>query len=555
VPRRLMTQRPALISTLAHGGALALLLLTGGFGPAPAPPQGPIIEARLVVAPLRRPAETPLEPSPREVSEAGVPAETEPAPLEPAESPAPAEAKESPPEHEPAPPPRAAPEAPDQRAEPATVVAAEPPKHEAETEPEPTAGPDGVSPALPAPPAVAEVDSPPREQVTENTPPPEPGMIALADRPFDAANERTLGRRLASWTGRFESGEPEPTMHWREDGQEYTAVLRQMPADDVMGMQRLAVEVTTERDGQRLQTELRMTRLAFSNFAQFVNSWDPRVGLLNDEIDGRFHSNSEIIIGRRGSVQPVFRGKVTLAARDYALSDDVGWINRKKLFPAGLETSVRRVALPSRDSVVDGFGLHEGRVRRLDTSADITFYADGTYGVRDVEDSTAEERHPIGEGPFYVIGSDDSELRVRGTVNGTVLVYTPDRIVIVDDLLYAADPREPGADDYLGLVAERTVEVAPPDVTGPGDLEIQASIYARRQFAVRAYRSRPSGTLHVFGSISAGTLTATEPRYATKIEFDERLTTMRAPGFPLSDRYELEAWSGEWHPVAGDSSE
>ena len=67
-------------------------------------------------------------------------------------------------------------------------------------------------------------------------------------------------------------------------------------------------------------------------------------------------------------------------------------------------------------------------------------------------------------------------------MNGKVLVYAPQRIVIIDDLRYAVDPRTPHADDYLGLVAERTVEIAEPDVTGPGDLEVFASIYARQRF-------------------------------------------------------------------------
>jgi hypothetical protein len=138
---------------------------------------------------------------------------------------------------------------------------------------------------------------------------------------------------------------------------------------------------------------------------------------------------------------------------------------------------------------------------------------------------------------------------VRGTVNGKVLVYSPERIVIVDDLRYASDPRELGADDYLGLVAERTVEIDGPEVTGPGDLEVHASIYARSRFAVRDYRSRRSGTLIIHGSVTAGSVSATEPRFATRIEFDDRLTTMRAPGFPLSDRYELDAVSDEWRVV------
>ena len=140
-------------------------------------------------------------------------------------------------------------------------------------------------------------------------------------------------------------------------------------------------------------------------------------------------------------------------------------------------------------------------------------------------------------------------MHVRGTVNGKVLVYSPERIVIADDLRYADDPRATGAGDYLGLVAERTVEIDEPQVTGSGDLEVHASIYARGRFLVRDYRSRRSGTLVIFGSVAAGSVSATEPRYATRIEFDDRLTTMRAPGFPLSDRYELDSASSEWRVV------
>ena len=55
-----------------------------------------------------------------------------------------------------------------------------------------------------------------------------------------------------------------------------------------------------------------------------------------------------------------------------------------------------------------------------------------------------------------------------------------------------------------------------------------------------------AGTLSIYGSLTAGSLTATEPRFATRIEYDERLASARPPSFPLSDRYELESWNGEW---------
>jgi hypothetical protein len=202
--------------------------------------------------------------------------------------------------------------------------------------------------------------------------------------------------------------------------------------------------------------------------------------------------------------------------------------------------------LPPRASALEALELTDDEVQRFDRDTLVTFYADGSYGWQDVDAGAPETRRSLGSRPHYLIADERVTLLVKGTVNGAVLVYSPESIVIADDLRYAADPRAADADDYVGLVAERDVAIGEPELTGPGDLEVHASIYARRQFAVRSFRSRASGTLKIFGSVTAGSVTATEPRFATKIEFDERLTKMRAPGFPLSDRYELESWSGEW---------
>ena len=375
-----------------------------------------------------------------------------------------------------------------------------------------------------------------------------PPVPPTAEPPPETRADQVLRRRLASWTGQFTVDEPEPTVTWREGGQTYTAVLRRVPATDAMGMERLVVAVTTERDGQPLATELTMARMAFSSFAQFIDRWDPNVGLHDDVIDGRFHSNSEIHVSRERGVHPTFNGKVTVAAHEIR-SDDTGYLNRRKLFPAGLEMNVRRIGLPKRDTAFDTNALPSGRVHRFERDAEIVFHADGSFASSPHDGAVDGESRALGEEPFYLVAADGVTLRVRGTVNGQVLVYSPESIVIVDDLTYANDPQTQDANDYLNLVAERTIEIAEPAVTGTGDLTIHASIYARQRFAVRSYLSRRSGTLAILGSITAGSVSATEPRYATTIDFDERLATLRAPGFPLSDRYELDEWNGEWRPV------
>jgi hypothetical protein len=156
-------------------------------------------------------------------------------------------------------------------------------------------------------------------------------------------------------------------------------------------------------------------------------------------------------------------------------------------------------------------------------------------------------RVALPETPFYLLADADVSLHVSGVVHGKVLVYSPEDIVIEDDLRYATDPSlHSESDDFLGLVAGRDAVIADPRTTGPGDLTIQAAIYAKRRFVVRQYARHGRGTLSVYGSIAAGSVSATEPRYRTVLEFDPRFEDARPPGFPTTDRYELVEWDGLW---------
>ncbi|MBL4673926.1 MAG: hypothetical protein JKX81_16820, partial [Arenicella sp.] len=100
--------------------------------------------------------------------------------------------------------------------------------------------------------------------------------------------------------------------------------------------------------------------------------------------------------------------------------------------------------------------------------------------------------------------------------------------------------------DFLGLISGRSVVVANRKVVPEGDLNIQAAIYAKSRFQVKQIGGKQAGTLNIYGSLSVGTITATEPRYATNIVFDTRLENIRPPGFPLTDRYELVAKKRHW---------
>jgi len=102
------------------------------------------------------------------------------------------------------------------------------------------------------------------------------------------------------------------------------------------------------------------------------------------------------------------------------------------------------------------------------------------------------------------------------------------------------------AEDYLGIVSDRVVEIPGPAITGGGDLEIDAAIYAGRRFVVTDIDRGRTSTLRIYGSLAAGTISATEPRYATKIDYDTRFERQRPPGFPSTNRYEVANWDGQW---------
>jgi hypothetical protein len=218
------------------------------------------------------------------------------------------------------------------------------------------------------------------------------------------------------------------------------------------------------------------------------------------------------------------------------------------VFLGGLETRVAKIFLPKRvvpfPTPADADPAH---THELMADARVTFYADGSYGWHYLESAAPEQRVFLGTEPHYLVATEEASLHLRGTVNGKVLVYSPTRIVIEDDLIYAAYPAEaPESDDYLGLVSEGNVEIAEPETTGIGDLTVHAAIYAKRRFAVRSYRAAGTATLHVYGSVAAGSVSATEPRFRTKLQFDDRLETLRPPSFPLTDRYEISAWDSRW---------
>jgi hypothetical protein len=417
-----------------------------------------------------------------------------------------------------------------------------------------------------APPPADLIPQEPQEEATPPATPPEAAepvaIYAITPPvtvPMSPAEQAAISKRLARLAEKT-LDQSQMQVVWEEDGKQYSALLIRERANDGTALERVLAEVSASDRGKQLTTRINLKRLAFSQFTQMVDRWDPMVQLHDDEIVGRFHSNSQFNVMYDSRTAPKFLGKVTTAARSFD-TESRGRRRDSDIFRGGVETLAGRIPLPEDLAPFEWAPRNDNvRVHEIANDTRIRFFADGTYTLRNGDSSDTQYVKEPSEQPIYFVAMRGVTLYVAGVVAGKMLVYSPQRIVIEDDLIYARDPREkPESRDYLGLVCDRYVEVAPPSVTGPGDLQIDAAIFAGRRFVVTnidharyATPTRTSGrhprtaTLRIYGSLAAGSLSATEPRYATKIDYDNRFERQRPPGFPSTNRYEVDDWDGQW---------
>jgi hypothetical protein len=343
---------------------------------------------------------------------------------------------------------------------------------------------------------------------------------------------------------------PREHVTWEQDGRQYTAQLVLERAQNGVDLDRVVAEISAEDRGRQLRTRIRLKRLPYSHFTQLVDRWDPTVQLHDDEIGGRMHVNSRFNVLSDAQAKPALLGKVSTAAGSVNMDASVRR-QESDIFPAGIQTGARRIPLSEHAHPFEWAPPDAAAtIHELAKDTHIEFFADGSYKMRDRVSKTIQFRNDPSGQPVYFIAARGVTLYVRGAVAGKVLVYSPQRIVVEGSLTYARDPRGvTGSADYLGLACDRDIVVAPPYVTGPGDVDIHAALYAKRRFIVTSIdRGRPA-TLRIFGSLAAGSLSATEPRYATKIQYDRRFEALRPPGFPSTNRFAMEDWDRRWTEV------
>ena len=379
-------------------------------------------------------------------------------------------------------------------------------------------------------------------------------VITLADSPSEPLAEYLLPQeQAASLVQRLESLARDLTTTtrsrttWVQDGKEFAADLMLQRAQDGVEFDQVIADISAEDRGRKMRSRITLKRLPFSHYTQLIDRWDPGVQLHADEIVGRMHINSRFNVLADSQAKPVLLGKVSTAARSYHLETKGGG-RSAEVFRGGIETRAERIPLTQSthpfEFVLSGA---TARVHELADDTHIRFLDDGGYWLSDRRSERTRYRaDPVGQA-VYFIGAPGATLYVRGVVAGRVLVYSPDRIVVEGSVTYAQDPREvPASRDYLGLVCDRDIVVAPPYVTGPGDLDIHAALFAKRRFVVTHYEHPRPAILRILGSIAAGSLTASEPRYATKVDYDTRFEATRPPGFPSTNRFAADAWDQRW---------
>jgi hypothetical protein len=331
----------------------------------------------------------------------------------------------------------------------------------------------------------------------------------------------------------------------------YELALRADATSNPMAHNRIVVQISRELDGQRVSTTAQLQERAFSHYAKFINRWDPDVTLSNDIVIGRFHSNSMINLELDSRARPLFAGPVSLGPPQ-VLSRR---IRNSGMFQSSLQTGVGRISIPQQLwPETAAIPWEQAETHYFDSDTRFEFNDNGS--VSWAQPSVQREGTvSAGNLPVLLIGTGTSRFEVSGTIEGSYLLYSPRQILITASLRYAGRSAavDQQLDDYLTLISEGSIEIAAASVTGGGDMQIDGALFAKNRFSVRRFRDRAQGELAIYGSLVAGSVSATEPRFSTRVEFDERFNHTRPPAFPGTGRYDLHSWDERWTQPADDS--
>ena len=301
---------------------------------------------------------------------------------------------------------------------------------------------------------------------------------------------------------------------------------------------------------------------SFARFSYFTNREELPNGTNiwftgNDHLTGPVHSNDQFNIKKN----PIFDG---------AVSSTAGSINYysggppadNPQFNGGLTLSAAPISMPLSATPLRVAASSGGRWYEGNTT--IVLQNNGTMRVTNATAglSNAVVSLPA-NGAVFVNGGN---VTLSGELEGALTIGTSHDIVVINNVRYHCNPRDPAADpdcldgsgqvthndDVLGLVAERNVVVSD---SAPFNVEIQSSIMAlNTSFTVERYwdPANLNGTLTVYGGIiqksrgAVGTFASSTGQkvsgYSKDYYYDERLAGTAPPFYPTTADYEELLW-------------
>jgi hypothetical protein len=273
--------------------------------------------------------------------------------------------------------------------------------------------------------------------------------------------------------------------------------------------------------------------------------------ITGDTVWGPMHTNKTL----KTKGKPVFYGKVTaflgISPEPWKPASKAEFLGGWEI---GMEVDMPTDMTPLLNAANAGNGAAPMNTKSLyDKEVEFDFQADGSV-IRTVDGGPPDTTTVANIAPTGAIyGTDD--IRVKGTFNGQLTIYTDKEIWIDDDIVYADNPlSNPNSDDILGLVAKNFINITDNAANNSGDVNIQATILAiDGSYQAENYNTRPPGnTIQLTGSVAqyhrgpvgtfngSGTLMS---GFYKNYRYDGRLNTIAAPHFPtIVDNLRLVEW-------------
>ena len=331
-------------------------------------------------------------------------------------------------------------------------------------------------------------------------------------------------------------------------GSGHVEVYDQM-SDSTLGRYELRINSTGQVDNAVNEVEVRMHRTSFSKYSYFTNVEPDIYFITGDTIHGPAHTNGPFHMWG----EPVLAGNVS------PRNPWQGWGDPH--FLGGSNFNAGFIALPNNLTELQDAANNGGLL--LDQTSRIIFHDDGTFDVSHWIGNyyygywSSPVEHDLAD--YNGVISSNSNIYVKGEVNGQVTIHSSNNIKIIGDITYADNPiSNPASNDLLGIVSEGMVVVddnAHID-HGSQDLYLDASIMALgNSFTVEDYGDGdPRGRLYILGGViqetrgAVGTFTRYNDQsylrsgFQKSYSYDQRLMTQWPPYYPVRDKYSIISW-------------